>query len=85
MRNHVVCRPSVVLVLGQRRGQLSGIEPTMGCDASPILNRNLVGRTFVRGFNNEVLSMSVTVLSDSLASIDWMLTSTGDGGGRSTH
>ena len=32
------------LVLGQRRRQLTGIEPAMGCNAGPTLNRNLVGR-----------------------------------------
>ena len=37
-------RPSDGLVLGQRRRRLTGIEPAMGCDAGPTLNRNLVGR-----------------------------------------
>ena len=32
------------LVLGQRRGRLTGLEPPMGCNAGPTLNRNLVGR-----------------------------------------
>ena len=35
--------PSVELVLRQRRRRLAGIEPAMGCDAGPTLNRNLVG------------------------------------------
>ena len=44
-------RPSDGLVLGQRRRQLTGIEPAMGCDAGPSLNWNLVGRptSSVRG------------------------------------
>ena len=37
-------RPSDGLVLGQRRRRLTVIEPAMGCDAGPTLNRNLVGR-----------------------------------------
>ena len=32
-------RPSDGLVLGQRRRRLTGIEPAMGCDAGPTLNR----------------------------------------------
>ena len=40
----VYIRPSVGLVLGQRRGRLTVIDPAMGCDAGPTLNRNLVGR-----------------------------------------
>ena len=32
------------LVLGQRRRRLTGIEPAMGCNAGPTLNRNLMGR-----------------------------------------
>ena len=35
-------RPRDGLVLGQRRTRLTGIEPAMGCDAGPTLNRNLV-------------------------------------------
>ena len=35
--------PSAGLMLGQRRGRLPGIEPAMGYDTSPTLNRNLVG------------------------------------------
>ena len=31
-------------MLGQRCRRLIGIEPAMGCDAGPTLNRNLVGR-----------------------------------------
>ena len=37
--------PSHRLVLGQRRTRLTGIEPAMGCNAGPTLNRNLVGRS----------------------------------------
>ena len=40
----VYSRPSDGLVLGQRRRPLTGIEPAMGCDAGPTLNRNLVRR-----------------------------------------
>ena len=36
----VYSRPSEGLVLGQRCGRLIGIEPAMGCDAGPTLNRN---------------------------------------------
>ena len=32
------------LVLGQRRRRLTGIEPAIGCNAVPTLNRNMVGR-----------------------------------------
>ena len=32
------------LVLSQRSRRLTGIEPAMGCNAGPTLNRNLVGR-----------------------------------------
>ena len=44
-------RPSDGFVLSQRRRRLTGIEPAMGCDAGPALNRNLVGRptSSVRG------------------------------------
>ena len=35
-------RPGDRLVLGQRRRRLSGIEPSMGCNVGPTLNRNLV-------------------------------------------
>ena len=31
------------LELGRRRRRLTGIEPAMGCNAGPTLNRNLVG------------------------------------------
>ena len=39
------------LLMGQRGSRLTAINPTMGCDAGPTLNRNLVGRptSFVRG------------------------------------
>ena len=36
--------PSAEVVLSQRRRQFVGIEPAMGCDAGPTLNRNRVGR-----------------------------------------
>ena len=32
------------VVLSQLRTQLTGIEPAMGCDSGPLLNRNWVGR-----------------------------------------
>ena len=35
---------SVGVVLSQRRTQLTGIEPAMGCDSGPQLNGNWVGR-----------------------------------------
>ena len=38
---HVYSKPGDRLVLGQRGRQLTGIEPTMGCNADPTLNRNL--------------------------------------------
>ena len=37
-------RPGDRLVLGQRRRRLTGIEPAMGCNTGPTLNRDLVGR-----------------------------------------
>ena len=40
-------RPSDGLVLGQRRRRLTGIDPAMGCDASPTLNRDLVGKAYI--------------------------------------
>ena len=36
--------PGDRLVLGQRRRRLTGIEPAMGCNADPTLNRNMVSR-----------------------------------------
>ena len=36
-------RPGDRIVLGQRRRRLTGIEPEMGYNAGPTLNRNLVG------------------------------------------
>ena len=45
-------RPGDRLVFGQRRRRrLTGIETTIGCNAGPTLNRNLVGRptSSVRG------------------------------------
>ena len=35
-------RPGDRLVLGQRRRRLTGIDPAMGCNAGPTLNRNSV-------------------------------------------
>ena len=40
----VYSRPGDRLVLEQRRRRLTGIEPAMGCNAGPALNRNLAGR-----------------------------------------
>ena len=40
----VYSRPSDGLLLGQHRRRLTSIDPAMGCDAGPALNRNLVGR-----------------------------------------
>ena len=66
-------QPSDRLVLGQRFRRLTGIEPAMGCNAGPTLNRNLVGRP------------TSSVRGTSYASIEWMLSSTGYGGGRNTR
>ena len=51
-------RPCDRLVLGQRRRRLTGIEPAMGCNAGPTLNRNLVGRptSSVSGHRRQVLN-----------------------------
>ena len=51
MWHKVYNRPSVGLVLGQRHGRLTGIEPAKGCDAGPTLKRYWVGRptSCVRG------------------------------------
>ena len=65
----------------------------MGCDDGPTLNRNRVDVYEVHRRDAYTdLSVSLTVLSgvketngDSLASIDSMLASTSDGGGRNTH
>ena len=35
---------SVGVVVSQRRTQLTGIEPAMGCDSGPPLSRNWLGR-----------------------------------------
>ena len=43
----IIQRTHFGLVLGQRRRRLTGIEPTMGCDAGPTLNRNLHPLFFV--------------------------------------
>ena len=51
-------KPSDGLVLGQRRRRLTGIEPAMGCDAGPTLNRNLVGRpTSVRVSEHKTIGL----------------------------
>ena len=60
--------PNSVLMLGQDQIRLTGIEPTMGCDAGSTLNRYLVG--------------GPTLCVPGTASIAWMLASTGDGGGK---
>ena len=54
----VYSRPSDGLVLDWCRRRLTGIEPAMGCDAGPTLNRNLVGRptSSVRGTSYVVLN-----------------------------
>ena len=65
---------SVGAVLRQRGTQLTGIESAMGCDFGPPLNKNWVGRP----------TPSVSwrhAQHDSLASIEWMLARTDDGGG----
>ena len=64
---------SVGVVLSQRRTQLTGIEPGMGFDSGPPLNRNWVGRP------TSCVSKR-HAQHDSLASIEWMLARTGDGG-----
>ena len=65
---------SVGVVLIQRRTQLTGIEPAMGCDSGPPLNRKWVGRpTSCVSYRH--------AQHDSLASIEWMLARTGDGFG----
>ena len=70
---HDYSSPSDGLVLGQRRRRLTGIEPAMGCDAGRTLTRDLVGRP------------TSSVRGTSYASIEWLLASTGDGGGRNTR
>ena len=52
----VYSRPSDGLVLGQLRRRLTGIEPAMGCDAGPTLNRNLVGRPTSSVHRRQVLN-----------------------------
>ena len=37
--------PNSVSMLGQRRIRLTGIEPAIGCDAGPTLNRYWAGRS----------------------------------------
>ena len=72
-------RHSVGVVLDLRRRRFVGIEPAMGCDASPTLNRNWVGRP------TSCVGLQDIGQHDSLESIDWMLASTGDGGGKNKH
>ena len=43
----VYSRPSVGLMLGQRRRRLTGIEPAMGRDTDPTLNPNWVGQAYI--------------------------------------
>ena len=62
-----------VLVLGHCRRRLTGIDPAMGCDAGSWVKRNCVRRP------------TSSVRGTSLAIIECMLASTGDGGGRNTH
>ena len=90
--------PNSVLMLGQRRIRLTGIELAMDCDAGPALNRYWVGRPTlcVRGTSyrrvrlhrlisechSTFKSEKETRQNVSLASIAWILVSTGDGGGK---
>ena len=74
----VYCRPSVGSPSGQRRRRLTGIELARGCHAGLTLSRNWVGRptcVYPRDKRQH----------ESLASIEWMLASTCDGGGRNTR
>ena len=45
-REHTCCNTTnpIVSMFGQRRIRLTSIEPAMGCDAGPTLNRYWVGR-----------------------------------------
>ena len=60
-------RPSVVLVAGQHRRRLTVIEPAMGCDAGPTLNRNWVGRpthrVYVCRYMRQPNSLAIQVLN----------------------
>ena len=81
--------PNSVSMLGQRRIRLTSIEPAMGCDAGPALNRYWVVRPTlcVPGTSYTDLSVDVTVCSGvkKIRGTAWMLASTGDGGGRDKH
>ena len=48
--------PGDRLVLGQHRRRLTGIEPAMGCNVFPTLNRNLVGRPPYQVHRRQVLN-----------------------------
>ena len=58
-------------MLGQRQIRLTGIEPALGCDAGPTLNRNLVGSPTTDLFktydlhsyieNKEVIPLSIAI------------------------
>ena len=73
----VYSRPSVGVVLGQCCRRFVGIESAMGCDAGPKLMIWWVGlhRMYEVGLTSKDM-----LEHDSLASIEWMLASTGDGG-----
>ena len=84
--------PNSVLMLGQRRLPLTGIEPVMGCDAGPKLNRYWVGRPTlcVPGTSYRLVHWLISgchstfsmVRSEKDTGTTCMLASTGDGGGR---
>ena len=79
----VYSRQSVGLVLGQHRRRLIGIEPAMGCDTDPTLKQIWVG-----GPTSYVLSTSSRHAASRFTgktSIELMLDSAGDGGGRNTR
>ena len=70
-----MCWVSVGVELGKLRRQFTGIEPAMGCDAHPTLNRNWVGGpTYVYEIHRGDMRQH------SLPRVEWMLASTGDGG-----
>ena len=93
---HVAITQSCIKV-GLARIRLTGIEPAMGCDAGPALNRYCVGRPtlcvqstwywFVNCLISECHSTFRSEKDVSLASrpIALILASTGDGGGRNRH
>ena len=77
----VYCRPSAGLPLGQHRRRLTRIDRATGCHAGPTFNRNWVDRpTFVYQIHPRDKRQH-----ESLASIECMLASTRDGGGRNTR